>query len=107
MCAGKDPLLRVGPFISARRYSYEALTIEGEKSDRALGYLRRGGGGRVAVFVARFPGLRDLDPDWSGTTASLPEGRWTDWLTGRRYDGGTIDLADLFATLPAVVCVPD
>jgi (1->4)-alpha-D-glucan 1-alpha-D-glucosylmutase len=82
---------------------YEALTIEGEKSERALGYLRSGGGGRVAVFVARFPGLRDLDRDWSGTTANLPEGHWTDWLTGRRYEGGTIGLASLFETLPAVV----
>jgi (1->4)-alpha-D-glucan 1-alpha-D-glucosylmutase len=82
---------------------YEALTIEGQKSERVLGYMRSGGGERVAVFVARFPGLRDLDPDWSGTTASLPEGRWTDWLTGRRYEGGTIDLASMFETLPAMV----
>ena len=75
----------------------------GQKSERALGYFRSGGGERVAVLVARFPGLRDLDPDWSGTTASLPEGRWTDWLTGRRYEGGAIDLASLFEILPAVV----
>ena len=82
---------------------YEALPIKGQKSERALGYFRSGGGERVAVLVARFPGLRDLDPDWSGTTASLPEGRWTDWLTGRRYEGGAIDLASLFEILPAVV----
>jgi (1->4)-alpha-D-glucan 1-alpha-D-glucosylmutase len=82
---------------------YEALPIKGKKSERALGYFRNGGDERVAVLVARFPGLPDLDPDWSGTTASRPEGRWTDWLTGRRYEGGAIDLASLFEILPAVV----
>jgi (1->4)-alpha-D-glucan 1-alpha-D-glucosylmutase len=82
---------------------YEALTIEGDKSEQALGYFRHRGSERLAVFVARFPGLRDLDPDWSGTTANLPDGRWTDWLTGRRYEGGAINLASLFETLPAVV----
>ena len=38
--------------------------------------------------------------------ASLPEGRWTDWLTGRSFKGGSVAMADLFATLPAVVLRP-
>ena len=33
---------------------YEALTIEGEKSERALGYMRSGGGERVAVSLLAF-----------------------------------------------------
>ena len=53
---------------------YEALPIKGKKSERALGYFRSGGDERVAVLVARFPGLR----------------------------GGAIDLASLFEILPAV-----
>ncbi len=53
---------------------YEALPIEGQKSERALGYFRSGGGERVAVLVARFPGLRDLDPDWSGTNRQPARG---------------------------------
>ena len=85
---------------------YEALTIEGAKADQALGYLRSGGSERLAVFVARYPGLRDVDPDWSGTMASLPEGCWTDWLTGRSFKGGSVAMAGLFATLPAVVFRP-
>ena len=85
---------------------YEALTIEGAKADQALGYLRSGGSERLAVFVARYPGLRDVDPDWSGTMASLPEGCWTDWLTGRSFKGGSVAMAGLFATLPAVVLRP-
>ena len=87
---------------------YEALTIEGQKSERVLGYMRSGGGESVAVLVARFPGLRELDPNWSGTTVSLPDGRWTDWLTGHHFEGGAVNLANLFETLPAVVLVqPD
>ena len=75
---------------------YEALTIVGAKADQALGYLRSGGGERLAVFVARYPGLRDVGPDWSGTMASLSEGRWTDWLTGRSFKGGSVAaMADL------------
>ncbi len=85
---------------------YEALTIVGAKADQALGYLRSGGGEGLAVFVARYPGLRDVDPDWSGTMASIPEGRWTDWLTGRSFKGGSVAMADLFATLPAVMLRP-
>jgi maltooligosyltrehalose synthase len=50
--------------------------------------------------------LRDVDPDWSGTMASLPEGRWTDWLTGRSFEGGSVAMTGLFATLPAVVFRP-
>ena len=85
---------------------YEPVAIEGDKADRALGYLRRLGEDRLAVLVARFPGVRESDPDWAGTVASLPEGRWTDLLSGRSLDGGPLPLDDAFRILPALVLVP-
>ncbi len=86
--------------------AYEALAIEGTKSDQALGYARSHGDSRLLVLVARYPGLRDADPDWADTAAQLPPGSWTDWLTGCRIDGGTVPLATLFAHLPAAVLRP-
>jgi hypothetical protein len=73
---------------------YEALTIEGAKADQALGYLRSGGSERLAVFVARYPGFREVDPDWCGTSANRR--CWTDWLmmTCRSFKGGSVAMAD-------------
>ena len=85
---------------------YEALAIEGPKSDQALGYARSHGDSRLLVLVARYPGLRDADPDWQDSAAPLPPGPWLDWLTGRRIEGGTVPLAALFAHLPAAVLQP-
>jgi (1->4)-alpha-D-glucan 1-alpha-D-glucosylmutase len=85
---------------------YEPVAIEGERADRALGYLRRLDEDRLAVLVARFPGVRESDPDWAGTVASLPDGRWTDLLSGRILDGGPVSLDDAFGVLPALVLVP-
>ncbi len=82
---------------------YEPVTVEGTKSDRALGYVRSHGDARLLVLVARYPGLREMDPSWDDTTATLPPGRWTDWLTGRSHEGGTIALDAAFATLPVAV----
>ena len=86
---------------------YEAITIDGAKSDQALGYLRAAGDERLLVLVARFPGLRETDPDWGDTVAQVPEGSWVDWLSGRRVAGGAVPLGTLFETLPAVVLRPD
>ncbi|MFO8075361.1 MAG: hypothetical protein R6T85_04505, partial [Egibacteraceae bacterium] len=49
---------------------------------------------------------------WGDTTLVLPErlaGAWVDALTGQRHrpDGGRLQLADLLATLPVALLVPD
>ncbi len=85
---------------------YEPLAIEGAKSDQALGYARSHGDSRLLVLFARYPGLRDADPDWGDATVQLPPGHWTDWLSGRRIEGGPVPLATLFASLPVVVLRP-
>ncbi len=86
--------------------AYEALAIQGSRSDDALGYARTAGAERLLALVARYPGLRDADPDWGDTLVVLPDGRWTDWLSGRSFEGGEVALERLFAILPAVVLRP-
>ena len=85
--------------------SYDALAIAGEKTSQALGFLRREGENQIAVLVAPYPGLRESDPDWNDTRATLPEGEWRDLFSGRIFTGGETDLAALFDLLPAAVLV--
>ncbi len=51
---------------------------------------------RLAVSLLRYGGWRDH-------TASLPEGRWRDLLTGREVDGGAVAIADLLPDLPVAL----
>ena len=88
--------------------SYEALSASGPEADSICAFRRQAGRDEVLVAVARFPGRRE-DADFDGETAlPLPEGRWTDALTGRHFDGGATALArDLFAVIPGAVLVRD
>jgi (1->4)-alpha-D-glucan 1-alpha-D-glucosylmutase len=82
---------------------YEPIAIAGERADRAVGYLRAAGDSQLVVLVARFPALREAEPGWGDATASLPDGRWIDELSGRDMTGGQIALGAAFGRLPAVV----
>ncbi len=84
---------------------YEPLAIDGARSERALGYVRQLGEQRLAVLVARYPGVRESDPDWADSAAVLPDGDWTDLLSGRRFEGGVLRLDGAFSVLPALVLV--
>ena len=88
--------------------SYEAVAGSGPDRDSLCAFRRQAGQDEIVVAVARFPGRRE-DSDFDGETAlPLPDGRWTDALSGRRFDGGTGVLArDLFAVIPGVVLVKD
>jgi (1->4)-alpha-D-glucan 1-alpha-D-glucosylmutase len=83
--------------------TYEPIAIDGEKTSRALGYLRWSNEARLAVVVARFPGQREAEPHWGDSAAALPSGEWRDLLSGRLVDGGVVPLEKLFGPLPAVV----
>jgi len=89
------------------RGSYEALTITGKKSEFSLGFNRAAGDAGIAVLIARYPGLREADPDWGDAAATLPVGSWTDVFTGRCFEGGdrALPLAEIFSALPAAVLV--
>ncbi|ACK52281.1 malto-oligosyltrehalose synthase [Methylocella silvestris BL2] len=86
--------------------SYEALSIHGEKSDFAVGFVRAAGDVAVAVLTARFPGRRAAEPNWDDAAALLPEGEWADIFTACHFTGGgSVALAELFAVLPVAVLV--
>ena len=85
---------------------YEHLTVTGEKAAQALGFVRSLGSVQVAVLVAPYPGLREADPDWKGSVATLPDGDWRDLFSGTAFAGGQdVPLGALFDLLPAAVLV--
>jgi (1->4)-alpha-D-glucan 1-alpha-D-glucosylmutase len=84
--------------------SYEPLPVEGVKAERVIGYGRTEAAERLLVLVARYPGLREADPDWGNTAVTLPQGHWVDQLTGTVLEGGgSVAAGTLFAILPALV----
>ena len=42
---------------------------------------------------------------WREHTVTLPDGRWRDVMSGREFDGGTVDLAALLPALPVALLV--
>lgn len=84
------------------RGSYEPISIVGERSDWAFGFTRALGERRLAILIARFPGLREKEPDWRAR-AALPPGRWTDLFSGRRVETDSPALSELCRPLPFAV----
>jgi (1->4)-alpha-D-glucan 1-alpha-D-glucosylmutase len=66
---------------------------------RAVAYVR---GGSV-VTVAPTRALQVERSGWGDDAVELPEGRWTDVLTGAVRDGGRVALAELLADFPVAV----
>jgi (1->4)-alpha-D-glucan 1-alpha-D-glucosylmutase len=61
--------------------------------------------GAVATVATRLPVSVERLGGWGSATVVLPDGSWTDQLTGAAYDGGAILAAELLATLPvALLC---
>jgi (1->4)-alpha-D-glucan 1-alpha-D-glucosylmutase len=46
--------------------------------------------------------VRLAETGWDDTSLTLPDGDWTDRLTGRRRNG-TVAVADLFTDLPVAL----
>ena len=83
--------------------SYEALTAVGPGADAVCAFRRQAGNDAVVVAVARFPGRRETAGFDVETALELPRGRWTDALTGRAFDGGSVGIERLFGAVPAAV----
>jgi (1->4)-alpha-D-glucan 1-alpha-D-glucosylmutase len=79
---------------------YTPLAIEGRRMDFAIGYLRAG---RVATIVPRWNVKRGAN--WLGTTISLPEGHWTNWITSQNLSGGRIQLQSVLERFPVALLV--
>jgi hypothetical protein len=77
MCAGKDHLLCVGPFIIARRYSYQASHL------RDLGLLQRKDGQLAPVI---------FEGDWCFVTKNARDFRGPDSAKGSSGEYAGVDL---------------
>lgn len=92
---------------------YRPLEVVGEAAAHAIAFDRGG----AATVATRLPiGLAALlygraetsvpPSAWHDTAVIAPREPLVDALTGRRYDGGAIALADLLATYPVALLVP-
>jgi (1->4)-alpha-D-glucan 1-alpha-D-glucosylmutase len=66
---------------------------------RAVAFVR----GDEVVTVAPVRALDVERHGWGEDAVTLPDGRWTDVLTGAGRDGGTVRLEDLLADFPVAV----
>ncbi|RKR74667.1 malto-oligosyltrehalose synthase [Frondihabitans australicus] len=82
---------------------YVPLPVFGEAAVNAIAVDR---GGAIAVATRLPVGLAESG-GWRDTTLHLPSGSHRDALTGRRFDGTRVRLADLLDTYPVALLVPD
>lgn len=93
-----------------RNGGYEPAFAEGPAASHAVGMARLAPGHegpeavQVIAVATRRPLLLDERGGWQDTTFTLPEGTWTELITGSTYEG-TIAMAELFSPLPAALLV--
>ncbi|MFB1297477.1 malto-oligosyltrehalose synthase [Mycobacterium sp. pW049] len=88
---------RPGSFLSG---GHRPLLADGEAAEHLVAYLR---GEDVLVAVSRWT-VRLTDNGWGETSLALPDGSWTDRLTGTDHRG-SVAATDLFADLPVALMV--
>jgi (1->4)-alpha-D-glucan 1-alpha-D-glucosylmutase len=86
--------------------SYAPLTAAGPAAGHVAAFAR--GGGAVTVATRLPAGLRRRG-GWTDTALTLPASgpSWADVLTGHRYHGGQVLLAELTQRLPVALLVPE
>ncbi len=77
---------------------YTPISADGEAAEHLLAFDRGGAITAVTRLSARLAGRGG----WGDTTITLPEGEWTNVLTGARYDG-TFQAGELFLTYPVAL----
>jgi (1->4)-alpha-D-glucan 1-alpha-D-glucosylmutase len=78
--------------------TYRPIEATGAKADHVVAFVR--GDGCVTV-APRLP--LKLGGNWGDTAIDLPEGRWTDELTGEGVEGGRTGVGDLLARFPVAL----
>ncbi|GAB3080978.1 malto-oligosyltrehalose synthase [Corynebacterium aquatimens] len=90
--------------------NYQAVFGVGEAESHLVGIARgdadtRGDAGlSVIALCVRRPLMLEDRGGWGDTTVTLPEGDWTDRLTGRTFSG-TVEVASLLDVLPTALLV--
>ena len=80
------------------RGDYVPVLADGEADDHVVAFRR---GDDILVAVTRWT-VRLAETGWGNTVVPLPDGSWTDTLTGAMATGPT-SAAELFADLPVVL----
>jgi (1->4)-alpha-D-glucan 1-alpha-D-glucosylmutase len=84
------------------RGGYFPVLASGQASDHVVAFRR---GDEILVAVSRWT-VRLAETGWGNTVVPLPDGSWTDTLTGAMASGPT-SAAELFAELPVVLLERD
>ncbi|MBV9011467.1 MAG: malto-oligosyltrehalose synthase [Pseudonocardiales bacterium] len=106
--SGAAKLLVVSRALRARREhaerftGYTPLRATGAAASHAVAFARDG----VAALATRLPAGLAARGGWGQTTLPLPEGSWTDALTGFPASGH-VPLADLLARYPVALLLAD
>ncbi|HEY8996833.1 MAG TPA: malto-oligosyltrehalose synthase [Edaphobacter sp.] len=79
---------------------YKPLAFSGPKADNVLGYTR---GNSVATIVPRL--TTKVMESWRDTSVMLPEGTWTNRLTGAAMNGGPVLMRNLLKEFPVALLV--
>lgn len=82
---------------------YTPMTVAGDAADHALAFDR---GGALAV-ATRLPAGLAARGGWGDTVLLRHGGPTVDALTGRRFDGSTVRMADLLDRYPVALLVPE
>ncbi|WKD57395.1 Maltooligosyl trehalose synthase [Corynebacterium capitovis DSM 44611] len=91
---------------------HQAVFAQGEAEKHLIGLARGDGDARgnaglsVIALATRLPLKLEQRGGWGETSVTLPEGTWTDRLTGRTWEG-TVAATDVFAALPVALLVND
>lgn len=62
-------------------------------------------GGDHLTLVTRWPTTLAAGGGWGDSTVMLPDGTWTDALTGRRMGAGRQRVGDVFSELPVALLI--
>jgi (1->4)-alpha-D-glucan 1-alpha-D-glucosylmutase len=92
-------LRRQRPELVGAAATYRALPAS---SPHVVGFVRSE---QIAVLGTRWP-LSQVRSGWSGVTVALPDGAWTDLLTGTGIGGGgDVACEEIFTELPVALLV--
>ena len=82
--------------------AYEPLEVSGRRREHAIAYMR---GGHTITIVPRL--TLGIDGAWGDTSIVLPEGVWTNRLTGEEFPGGPLRMDLLLRQFPVALLVQE